>query len=45
MIGDQKKVNDALTEKQFIIAQGKVKSALADLQKKFQYYHTMMKIR
>ena len=38
MIGYQKKVKDALTEKQFIIAQGKVKSTLADLQKKFQYY-------
>lgn len=38
MIGYQKKVNDALTEKQFIVARGKVKSTLADLQKKFQYY-------
>ena len=38
MIAFQKKVDDVLKSKQFIVAQSKVKSVFADLQKKFQYY-------
>ncbi len=34
----QKKVDDVLNSKQFIVAQSKVNSTLADLEKKFQYY-------
>lgn len=34
----QKKVNETLREKQYIVAQNKIKSTLADLEKKFQYY-------
>ena len=34
----QKKVNEVLKSKQFIVAQNKVNSTLADLEKKFQYY-------
>ncbi len=34
----QKKVNEVLKAKQFIVAQNKVKSTLADLEKKFKYY-------
>jgi hypothetical protein len=34
----QKKVNEALKAKQFFVAQNKVNSTLADLEKKFKYY-------
>ena len=34
----QKKINEILKAKQFIIAQNKVNSTLADLEKKFKYY-------
>lgn len=34
----QKKVDEVLKSKQFIVAQNKVNSILADLEKKFQYY-------
>lgn len=34
----QKKVNEVLKAKQFIVAQNKVNSTLADLEKKFKYY-------
>lgn len=34
----QKKVNEVLKGKQFIVAQNKVNSTLADLEKKFKYY-------
>ena len=34
----QKKVNEILKSKQFIVAQNKINSMLADLEKKFQYY-------
>lgn len=34
----QKKVKEVLKAKQFIVAQGKINSTLADLEKKFQYY-------
>lgn len=34
----QKKVNEALGSKQFIVAQNKVNSTLNDLEKKFKYY-------
>lgn len=34
----QKKVNEILKKKQFIVAQGNVDSMLAELEKKFQYY-------
>ena len=34
----QKKVDEVLKSKQFIVAQNKVNSTLADLEKKFQYY-------
>ena len=38
MIAFQKKIDDVLKSKMFIVGQGKVKSTVADLQKKFQYY-------
>ena len=38
MIAYQKKVNELLKAKQFIVAQNKVNSTLANLEKKFQYY-------
>lgn len=34
----QKKVNEVLKEKQFIVAQNKVNTTLSDLEKKFKYY-------
>lgn len=34
----QKKVSEAVGEKQFLIAQTKVRSSMADLEKKFKYY-------
>jgi len=34
----QKSIEEMLNEKQFIVAQNKVKSTLADIEKKFQYY-------
>lgn len=38
MNGYQKKVSEAIKSKQLVVAQTKVKSSLADLEKKFKYY-------
>ena len=38
MIAYQKKVIETISSKQFIVAQNKIKSTLADLEKKFKYY-------